>query len=115
MGQAVAAIVYGVPMTEAICTGLRDYIGDWRTEPPIDVETGCVGDFECLGLTIAVQNVPEDDEVELPEGKLADIPMLLQEEIGTAMENWQQIAAWAKSHKVTLGRPSLMLVQIERA
>lgn len=89
MGQCVAAIVYGVPMTTAVSEGLREVDGDcdWRSEPPIEVETGCVSDFACLGLTIAVQNVPEGDEVEMPEGPISDLETILCAETTLAKDS----------------------------
>lgn len=112
MGQTVAAIVYGV------LDGfdkLDDEDGEWLSEPPLPVEKGGVADLVCLGLTIAVQNVPEDGEAEMPECAIEDISTELNAEIQNARDDWKQIVAWAKSHKVTLPKPRLLLMSIERA
>ncbi len=115
MGQTVAAIVYGVPLKYRNKLRLPD--GDWKSEPPYPLETG-TGDsaFEFIGLTIAVQNVPEADEIELPEGRLREIGSLIDASLlRTVMKHWEEIHLWASGHKVTLAKPSLMLVSIERA
>lgn len=113
MGQQVAAIVYGVVCHDI--TLLRDDDGDWlEGKPDVDLETGD-NDFQCIGLALAVQNVPENDELELPEGPLSALSQLLEENIALAKNRWKEVVGWAKTHKVVLERPQLLLVMIERA
>lgn len=113
MGQQVAAIVYGVEVPKY--GTLRDEDGDWLPgKPDIAIETG-ENDYHCIGIAVAVQNVAENEEVELPEGPLCDLSSMLYKPLLKANKRWQKIAAWALTHNVNLGSPTLLLVTIERA
>lgn len=113
MGQQVAALVFGVEVKHNL---LRDEDGAWLDgEPEFRLETGDSDNFSCIGIPVAVQDVPEDNEVDLPEGPLDTLDGKLRSEIASVKKDWKEVVAWAKKHKVALPPPSLMLVIIERA
>lgn len=115
MGQQAQAIVYGVFLTPEQRSLLQDEYDEWREWPDEvgRVETGSNGNV--LGFALAVSNGADEDEASFPTCALKKVPDLLGNTISETHCRWEDLKKWALKHGAKLGRPRLLLVEVERA
>ena len=130
MGQFIAAIVYGVKLSEDLEQGLastrEDFDPDFE-DALEDLDDAFKGsrvrieqgeNHDCLGFAIAVSGGGEDGEGYIESTfSMDEVPTVFPDEYARAVERWQTLAAWVKENRsgFELPAPGFLITYTERA